>query len=80
MDYKITDGTDIGVILKLKTGQKIWLFKEEVKGFDNELSIKKEQLYSTTNKRRAIPNKEISYIFNPINFLNWLISSLENVI
>ena len=30
MDYKMTDGMGIGVVLKLKNGSKNWFFEDEV--------------------------------------------------
>ena len=33
---KITDGTEIGIILELKDGKRIWFFKEEFKGNNSD--------------------------------------------
>jgi len=30
MDYKMTDGTGIGVVIKLKDGNENWFFEEEI--------------------------------------------------
>ena len=31
-DYKMTDGTGIGVVIELSNGQKSWFFEDEIKG------------------------------------------------
>tara|TARA_B100000700_G_C14310082_1_gene518874 strand:- start:117 stop:341 length:225 start_codon:yes stop_codon:yes gene_type:complete len=30
-DYKMTDGTGIGVVIELRNGQKTWFFEDEIK-------------------------------------------------
>ncbi len=30
-DYKMTDGTGIGVVIELRDGQKTWFFEDEIK-------------------------------------------------
>ncbi len=30
-DYKMTDGTGIGVVLEFNNGQKVWFFEDEIK-------------------------------------------------
>ena len=30
-DYKMTDGTGIGVVIELSNGQKSWFFEDEIK-------------------------------------------------
>ena len=30
MDYKMTDGTGIGVVIKLKDGSQSWFFEDEI--------------------------------------------------
>ncbi len=32
LDYKMTDGTGIGVVIKLSDGTKKWFFEDEIKG------------------------------------------------
>ena len=30
-DYKMTDGTGIGVVIELRNGKKTWFFEDEIK-------------------------------------------------
>ncbi len=73
-DYRITDGTQIGFVLKLNDGSKAWFFNDEIIEFNKEknaISISKEN-------DSLIINNSISYILNPLNFLKWLLFSLKD--
>lgn len=38
IDYKMTDGTDIGYILKFNDGSTFWFFSEEIQNLENQQS------------------------------------------
>ena len=81
MGYKITDGTDIGLILKLNNGSSVWFFNDELNQIDSGLINNTFSNKPTTKKNKAIVLKHsIKYVLNPSNFIEWLISSLQDVI
>ena len=88
-DFRITDGKGIGVILKLSNGKEQWFFENEVDILDDngniiEKDIDKIENYSVNPeifRNMQYKNEEkISSLFNPINFMVWLIVSLKDVI
>ena len=81
MGYKITDGTDIGLILKLNNGSSAWFFNDELNQIDSSLISNTFSNESTTKKNKVIIiKKSIKYVLNPNNFIKWLIRSLQDVI
>ncbi len=79
--YKITDGTDIGLIIKLSNGSNAWFFKNELDLVDSVLTANNtinNSIYRT--HRKLFIKKDIKYVLNPINFYNWLIASMQDVI
>ncbi len=79
--YKITDGTDIGLILKLSNGSNAWFFKNELDLVDSVLTANNtinNSIYRT--HRKLFIKKDIKYVLNPINFYNWLMASMQDVI
>ncbi len=79
--YKITDGTDMGLIIKLNNGQSAWFFKDEIKSIDSDIGdnfITNRSFYA--NNKVLTLEKDIKYVLNPIKFLDWLIFSLKDVI
>ena len=81
MGYKITDGTDIGIILKLNNGSSVWFFNDELNPIDSGLINNTFSNKPTTKKNKVIILKaSVKYVLNPINFIEWLISSLQDVI
>ncbi len=82
IDYKMTDGQGIGVVLRLSDGTINWFFNQEI---ESNLSNQNKDY----NKRKASrlkfsPSKrsrESLYFFlNPINFIKWLVYSTKDVI
>ncbi len=79
IDYKITDGTNIGVILKLNSGKKVWFFQEEISDCNSKTDIesfiseKGDEVKSTTY------TKNLLYVFNPLNLINWSLNSFKDV-
>ena len=81
MGYKITDGTDIGLIIKLNNGSSAWFFNNELNQIDSSLISNTFSNKSIAKKNKAIIFKKgIKYVLNPNNFIKWLISSLRDVI
>ena len=81
MGYKITDGTEIGLIIKLNNGSSAWFFNDELNPIDSSLTSNTFSNKSTTKKNKVIILKKgIRYVLNPRNFIEWLISSLQDVI
>ena len=91
IDYKMTDGMDIGYVLITEQKIKIWIFNHEL----NE-TTKTEYNIETTNKNTYLLNKElisqidkINYFINgnrtiktmanPINIVSWLIFTLKDI-
>ena len=87
-DFKITDGKGIGVILNLSNGKEEWFFENEIQILDEkgniiEVETKKEKnnllLYAINNLNYE-PKSKFNKLFNPINFLTWLIVSLKDIL
>ena len=87
-DFKITDGKGIGVILNLSNGKEEWFFENEIQILDEkgniiEVETKKENnnlLFYAVNNLNYEPKSKFNKLFNPINFLTWLIVSLKDIL
>ena len=87
IDYKMTDGMGIGIIIKFKNGVESWFFEEEIKYTNLITSCDKNDLInkSVSNKkykridREFRKQKNIYYLINPMNFINWLIYSTSDI-
>ncbi len=81
LDYKLTDGTGIGFLLELNDGTKNWFFSHEItsaKG-DAIVKFKKPQSINNQSQQNLYFGDKISYVANPINFINWLISVTSDI-
>ena len=87
IDFKITDGRGIGVILNLSNGKEEWFFENEIQILDEEGNIieyteidneKNNFLFSVINKVNYENKFKIKELLNPINFITWLILSLKD--
>lgn len=89
-DFKITDGTGIGVFLNLSNGKNEWFFENEIQILDEKGNIIENEL----NKNKILEDNFIlnavnninyeskyksSELLNPINFITWLIVSLKDI-
>tara|TARA_B100000579_G_C22381180_1_gene642852 strand:- start:241 stop:639 length:399 start_codon:yes stop_codon:yes gene_type:complete len=91
VDYKMTDGMDIGYVLMTEDNSKIWIFNSEL----NE-QIKREYKIDHTSKTNNEKNNDlilgkyklayeingnrsIKSLANPINLINWLIFTLKDI-
>ena len=69
IDFKITDGKGIGVILKLSNGQQEWFFEEEVDILDENGEI--------IENIEIIEESDLLFeIFNFIKILTWTLLAL----
>ncbi len=94
VDYRMTDGDGIGFVLQLSDGSTKWFFAEELEKTLNEQSLDEQDENNSSLKnntfnqfmpKRNIPNSPkvkdgILPLFNPLNFIKWLIYSLSDVI
>ena len=91
IDYKMTDGMDIGYVLMTENNMKIWIF-------DNELNeqTKREYKIESSNKPTNLltieifsridkvkyelnGNRSIKKLANPFNLISWLIFTLKDI-
>ena len=91
IDYKMTDGMDIGYVLITDNNLKIWIFnnelneqtKREYKIVDSNKStnlITKELLSRIDKVEYEINgNRNIKNIANPFNLISWLIFTLKDI-
>ena len=88
-DFKITDGKGIGVIVNLSNGKDEWFFENEIQIIDDKGNIiEKEEnenennnlIFSTVNNLNYESKLKLNELFNPINFLTWLIVSLRDIL
>ena len=88
IDFRITDGKGIGVIIKLSNGKEQWFFEDEIDLLDDDGNIvqkdieKNEQnnLFLQKIKNLNYKNKtKTSSLLNPINFIVWLIVSTKDI-
>ena len=91
VDYKMTDGRGIGLVLKFNDGSVNWFFDYEiVKSIENQINDlygnQEEDLNSSLNLPfiQNIPTpesnvKDYLYILNPFNFISWFIYSIKDV-
>ena len=86
-DFKITDGMGIGVILNLSNGKEEWFFANEIQILDEkgnivdiEESENKKITFDYFNNINYLPKSKLNELFNPINFINWLIFSVKDIL
>ena len=88
LDFRITDGKGIGVILQLSNGKKQWFFENEIDLIDENGNLLKKNNYNEENnnfafnilERLKYENKnKVSELLNPINFFLWLVVSFKDI-
>ena len=91
IDYKMTDGMDIGYVLMTENNLKIWIFnseldaqtRKEYKIEDSKIStnlITKELSSKIIKINYDINgNRSIKKLANPINLISWLIFTLKDI-
>ena len=88
-DFKITDGKGIGVIVYLSNGKEEWFFENEIQILDEEGNVIAEEQIKNENNNLILdvlknlnyePKSKINKLLNPINFINWLIVSVKDIL
>ena len=88
LDFRITDGKGIGVILQLSNGKEQWFFEDEIDLLDENGNVIKKNNYKKENSNfiydflRGLnyENKnKVSELLNPINFFIWLVVSFKDI-
>ena len=88
LDFRITDGKGIGVILQLSNGKEQWFFEDEIDLLDENGNLLKKINDNEENNNFAFniltrlkyENKnKVSELLNPINFFLWLVVSLKDI-
>ena len=88
-DFKITDGRGIGVIVNLSNGKDEWFFENEIQILDEKGNI--IEIEENKNKNNNLifeafknmdyePKFKFNELLNPINFMNWLIVSVKDIL
>ena len=88
VDYKMTDGNGIGIIIKREDGLRIWLFNNEIKEYkEKEKEKEKDNKNLLFELRNTIiggfdisSNKSISNISNPFNFIKWILYATKDIV
>ena len=88
LDFRITDGKGIGVILQLSNGKEQWFFEDEIDLLDENGNLLKKINNNEENNNFALniltrlkyENKnKVSELLNPINFFLWLVVSFKDI-
>ena len=88
IDFRITDGKGIGVILQLSNGKEQWFFEDEIDLLDENGNLLKKTSDNEENNNFAFniltrlkyENKnKVSELLNPINFFLWLVVSFKDI-
>ena len=88
LDFKITDGKGIGVILQLSNGKEQWFFEDEIDLLDENGNLLKKINDNEENNNFAFnilerlkyeQKNKVSELLNPINFMLWLIVSFKDI-
>ena len=88
LDFRITDGKGIGVILQLSNGKEQWFFENEVDLLDENGNLLKKINNNEENNNFALDiltslkyeNKSKgSELLNPVNFILWLVVSFKDI-
>tara|TARA_Y100000991_G_C21889244_1_gene313001 strand:+ start:418 stop:801 length:384 start_codon:yes stop_codon:yes gene_type:complete len=87
IDFKITDGRGIGVVVKLSNGKQEWFFENEIQILDKEGNIIEKNENEILNivffdfKNLNYETKfKFNELLNPINFMTWLIVSVKDIL
>ena len=87
IDFRITDGKGIGVVLQLSNGKEQWFFEDEIDLLDengnvikNIIDNKEENILilQALSKLKYENKKKVSELLNPINFFLWIVVSFKD--
>ena len=88
IDFRITDGKGIGVVLQLSNGKEQWFFEDEIDLLDENGNLikkvydKKEDdnfVFNILNGLKYEHKNKPSELVNPINFFLWLVVSFKDI-
>tara|TARA_B100001029_G_scaffold147058_1_gene127821 strand:- start:45 stop:434 length:390 start_codon:yes stop_codon:yes gene_type:complete len=88
IDFRITDGKGIGVVLQLSNGKEQWFFEDEIDLLDENGNVikkvydKKEDnnfVLNILNGLKYEHKNKPSELVNPINFFLWLVVSFKDI-
>ena len=91
IDYKMTDGMDIGYVLITDSNLKIWIFNNElneqtkkeynIEDPNKSTNLVTKQLLSRIDKveYELNGNRGIKKLGNPFNLISWLIYTLKDI-
>ena len=91
IDYKMTDGMDIGYVLVTDNNLKIWIFNNElneqtkmeyeIEDSNRSTNLITKELLSQIDKVKynLSGNRSIKKIANPFNLISWLIFTLKDI-
>ena len=88
LDFRITDGKGIGVILQLSNGKEQWFFEDEIDLLDengnllkkiNDNEEKNNFAFNILTKLKYENKNKVSELLNPINFFLWLVVSFKDI-
>ena len=91
IDYKMTDGMDIGYVLMTENNLKIWIFNSELTEqtrWEYKIEDSKTSNNRITNELLTRidkfeydlnGNRSIKRIANPFNLISWLIFTLKDI-
>ena len=91
IDYKMTDGTDIGYVLITENNLKVWIFSDElndetkkeykIEDRKQDISIQTEEFFlGKFNVHYEINgNRKIKTLSNPLNLISWIIFTLKDI-
>tara|TARA_B100001250_G_scaffold404325_1_gene420126 strand:+ start:408 stop:806 length:399 start_codon:yes stop_codon:yes gene_type:complete len=91
IDYKMTDGMDIGYVLMTENNQKIWIFNNElndqtrkeykIEDYQKQANILSKEFLLRIGKVKYELNgsRSIKNIANPFNLISWLVFTLKDI-
>jgi len=91
IDYKMTDGMDIGYVLITENNLKIWIFNNElneqtkmeykIEDSNKSTNLITKELFSRIDKveYELNGNRSIKKIANPFTLISWLIFTLKDI-
>ena len=88
IDYKMTDGMDIGYVLITDSNLKIWIFNHELneqtkKEYNiDDINLNTNELISRKLKVSydINGNRNIKTLSNPINLISWIMFTLKDIL
>ncbi len=92
VDYKMTDGMDIGYVLMTQDNLKIWIFSTELNAETRrEYKLEDPKKYHNPKNNELLlgkytvayelnGNRTITTIANPINLIKWMLFTLKDII